>query len=161
MIDAFKNVEDPNLRLLISGHHADNTKLNKAIESDSRIVNLGILNSKKSIQLEMNALINIDPRPYSEDLDRFSIPDNIVEYLDSGVITICVKNSKIKKHFPENVIWSKSGDTANLYESITKVLSLTDEERQNIGKSAKQKAQELYSQKKIADSINKFLEELL
>ena len=161
LIDAFKNVEDPALRLLISGHHADNTKLNKAIESDSRIVNLGILNSKKSIQLEMNALINIDPRPYSEDLDRFSIPDNIVEYLDSGVITICVKNSKIKKHFPENVIWSKSGDTANLYESITKVLSLTDEERQNIGKSAKQKAQELYSQKKIADSINKFLEELL
>ena len=139
----------------------DTEKLNNAIDSDSRIVNLGMVNNKKSIQLEMNALINIDPRPYSEDLDRFSIPDNLVEYLDSGVTTISVKNSRIKKHFPENVIWSKSGETPYLYECITKVLSLTDEERENIGKSAKQKAQELYSQQKIADSINKFLKEIV
>ena len=161
LIEAFKNIEDPTLRLLISGHHADMEKLNNAIESDSRIVNVGMVNNKKSIQLEMNALINIDPRPYSEDLDRFSIPDNLVEYLDSGVTTISVKNSRIKKHFPENVIWSKSGETPYLYECITKVLSLTDEERENIGKSAKQKAQELYSQQKIADSINKFLKEIV
>ena len=161
LIEAFKNIEDPTLRLLISGHHADMEKLNNAIESDSRIVNLGMVNNKKSIQLEMNALINIDPRPYSEDLDRFSIPDNLVEYLDSGVTTISVKNSRIKKHFPENVIWSKSGETPYLYDCITKVLSFTDEERENIGKSAKQKAQELYSQQKIADSINKFLKEIV
>ena len=161
LIEAFKNIEDPTLKLLISGYHVDSEKLNKLIESDSRIVNLGMVNSKKSIQLEMNALINIDPRPYSEDLDRFSIPDNIVEYLDSGAVTISVKNSKIKKHFSENIMWSKSGETPYLYESITKVLSLTDEERQNIGESAHQKAQELYSSKKIADSINKFIDDLV
>lgn len=160
LIEAFKNVEDPNVRLLISGHHADTEKLNNIIESDSRIVNLGMVNNTKSIQLEMNALVNIDPRPYSEDLDRFSIPDNLIEYLDSGVITISVKNSRIKKHFQESVIWSKSGETPYLYESITKVLSLTDEERENIGKSAKEKTQELYSQKNIADLVNKFLNDI-
>ena len=161
LIEAFKKIERKDLRLLICGFHADNKKLTKAIERDTRIVNLGIIANKKAIQLEMNALINIDPRPFSEDLDRFAIPSGVLEYINSGNATISVKNSKLKKYFPENVIWSKSSEAAYLYEAIEKVLALTDEERRAMAASAKEKVIELYSQKKIAKDINKFLKELV
>ncbi len=159
LIEAFKNIEDPSLRLLICGHHADNERLAKAIDSDQRILNLGILSNKKTIQLEMNALANVDPRPFSEDLDRFSIPTKTYEYMNSGVITISVKNSKLKKYFSDNLIWCKSGDTAELYEAMKKVLSLSEEERKEFGRLAKEKVQELYSQTNIAKSVNSFLEQ--
>lgn len=159
LVEAFKNIEDPSLRLLICGHHADNERLAKAIDPDQRILNLGILSNKKTIQLEMNALANVDPRPFSEDLDRFSIPTKTYEYMNSGVITITVRNSKLKKYFSDNLIWCKSGDTAELYEAIKKVLSLTEEERKEFGLLAKEKVQELYSQTNIAKSVNSFLEQ--
>ena len=157
LIETFKNINDKNLRLLICGHHANNEKLSKAIESDSRIVNLGCLTNKKTIQMEMNALMSIEPRQYSEDLDRFLIPNKVLEYMNSGTIAVSVKNSKLKKHFENEVIWSKDGNVASLYESMMKVLNFTEEERKTIIENAKTKVKELYSQKVVAKNINNFL----
>lgn len=161
LIEAFKNIEDKDVRLLLCGYHSDSEKFAKAIEKDPRIVNLGILSFRKTLQMAMNAIMTIDPRPYSEDLDRFTIPSKVLDFINCGTVTVSVKNSRLKKYFPENVIWSKSGETAYLYECIKKVLSLTDEERETLAKSAKEKVMELYSQTKIATEINQFIKDLL
>ena len=157
LIEAFKSIDDKNLRLLMCGHHANNEKLAEAIESDSRIVNLGNLTNKKTIQMEMNALINVEPRPYSEDLDRFLIPNKVLEYMNAESIVVSVKSSKLKKYFEHDVIWAKDGSVASLYEALTKALQLSEEERDTIAKEAKQKVHDLYCQKVIAKNINAFL----
>lgn len=157
LIDAFKKIDDKDLRLLICGHHADQERLNSAIEKDWRIINLGIISNRKVMQLEMNAVANINPRPFSEDLDRFSIPSKTIEYLSTGNPTISVKNTKLKKTLGNNIIWAKTGEAPDLYDAIMKALSLSEEERKDFGTNARSKALELYSQATIGKNIYDFL----
>lgn len=157
LIEAFKKVDDKDLRLLICGHHADIDKLNSAIESDSRIINLGIISNRKVLQLEMNSIANINPRPFSEDLDRFSIPSKTIEYLSTGNPTISVKNTKLKKTLGNNIIWSKTGDAPDLYDAMMKAINLSEEERKDFGTNARNKTLELYSQATIGKNIYDFL----
>ena len=51
-----------------------------------------------------NAIANINPRPYSEDYDRYLIPWNVLDYLNSNSLTVSVRNSKLKNYFEEDYV---------------------------------------------------------
>ena len=157
LVEAFKNIEDPSLRLLICGHHADNERLAKAIDPDQRILNLGILSNKKTIQLEMNALANVDPRPFSEDLDRFSIPSKTLEYMAMGRPVISVRNTILMNKFPNELIWIPSSSVNDIKEGLEKVLAMSEVERENFGEEAKNRVLALYSIKSVGNNIQHFL----
>lgn len=157
LIKAFNEIEDHKMRLLICGHHANEEQLNKAIEDNPRIIYLGILPNKKVLQLEMNAIGNINPRPFSEDLDRFSVPSKTIEYISTGIPTISVKNSKLKKNFNDNIIWAKTAEPRDLYNAMTKLLNLTEDERKNFGLEAQAKVKSLYSLEAISEKLDNFL----
>ena len=99
LIEAFKQVKNKDLSLLICGHHADEEKLLNAIGEDTRIKFLGILPVKEVLALEKHATMNINPRPFTQDLDRLSIPSKTLEYLSSGSLTISVRNTELEKRF--------------------------------------------------------------
>lgn len=161
LISAFKKIDNSDLKLLICGHHADEEGLKKAMNGDKRIVYLKRLPVKKVLQLEMNAIGSINPRPFSEDLDRYSIPSKTIEYLSSGRPVISVKNSKLQKKFMEEIIWSKSSNEDELATAINRLLSLNKKEQQDLGKRAQEKVLSLYSLpvagKEITDFISQFV----
>ena len=144
LINAFKDINDSNLKLIISGYHADNNRIKKAIEG-SNIINLGMINLDEIMSLENGSIANINPRPYSEDYDRYLIPNNTMDYLGSNSITISVRNSKLKQNFSDGVIWLDSSEKEDLLNGINKALSLSKEEREQIIKKTKDTANELYS----------------
>ena len=161
LIKSFKKIDNSQLKLLICGHHADEEGLRKAMKGDKRIVYLKHLPVKRVLQLEMNALANINPRPFSEDLDRYSIPSKTIEYLSSGRPTISVKNSKLQKKFMEEIIWSKSSSEDELLTAINRLLALNKNEQRDLGKRAQEKVLSLYSLpvagKQITDFISQFI----
>ena len=133
-------------------------KLKEAIKGNPLIHFLGTLPVSLVLDYERTALANINPRPYSEDLDRFSIPSKTIEYLSSGRPTISVRNSKLMKHFKENAIWARTGEPEDLLLAMRTVINLTKEERKNLGQTAKEKVQKLYSLKVVNKKVNAFLE---
>lgn len=157
LIEAFKKIENKDIKLLICGHHANEEEIYKAIKNDERIEYLGTLTVKEVLSLESNALININPRPFTQDLDRLSIPSKTLEYLSSGSLTISVRNTELEKHFASSALWAKSGEVNDLYESIKEGLSMSDEERKEIANQAKNTAISLYSLEKIGQIIGAFL----
>lgn len=161
LIAAFRELNDENIKLLICGHHANQDELNEAIYDCKNIVYLRTLPVEKVLQLEMNAIANINPRPYSEDFDRFSVPSKTIEYFSSGRPTISVKNTKLQKEFSELAIWSKSSNKDDLLVAMNRVLELTDKEQKELGKKAKEKALQLYSISTIGNALTKFLESFL
>ena len=110
------------------------------------------------LQYEINALANINPRPFNMDLDKLSIPSKTLEYLASGAPTISVKNTKLQKIFEEEVIWAKSANPEDLEQAMRKVFDLSKKERVELGKKAKKKVQEHYSLDSVNKKINEFLE---
>lgn len=156
LIDAFKNIEGADLSLLICGHHANEKMIAEAIGDDMRIKYLGTLPVKEVLALEKHALANINPRPFTQDLDRLSIPSKTLEYLASGSLTISVRNTELEKTFKNYAIWAKSGSAKDLEASIKAAVAMSDEERKNIAKEAKNIAISHYSLEKISELVTDF-----
>lgn len=158
LIEAFGMLKTTKVDLYICGHSGNEEKLKEAIKDNPLIHYLGTLPVSIVLDYECAALANINPRPYSEDLDRFSIPSKTIEYLSSGRPTISVKNTKLMKHFKENAIWARSSEPEDLCQAMRTVINLTKEERKTLGSEAKEKANALYSLKSINRRIHSFLE---
>ena len=157
LIEAFKKIEDKDLSLIICGHHADEEKIYASISDDNRIKFLGILPIKEVLAFEKNAIANINPRPFTQDLDRLSIPSKTLEYLASGSLTISVKNTELEKIFKQCAIWAKTGEVDDLYDAISRAISMDKEAKEKMEKLAKNTAISRYSIEKVGETITDFL----
>ena len=156
LIEAFKNIEDQDISLLICGHHANEEQIMDAIGNDNRIKYLGTLPVKEVLALERRALVNINPRPFTQDLDRLSIPSKTLEYLASGSLTISVRNTELEKVFKDCAIWAKSGSPKDLEASIKVAISMSEKERLELANKAKNAAISNYSIEKIGELVTDF-----
>lgn len=157
LIKAFKQIKNPNVELLICGHHFNLRELHDRIRDDRRINFLGLLSVEDVLKFEAGAIANINPRPFSEDLDRFSIPSKTLEYLYSGRPTISVRNSILQEHFPDELIWSKTASVEDLLGCMEQVLLMSEKERVELGKRAQERVIKLYSLSAISEKIKDFL----
>ena len=156
LIQAFNELELPDYKLLICGHHEGKTFL-EAIRRKKNIRYLGALSNQECIQLQQNAVANINPRPFNEDLDRFTVPSKMFEYLNSSRPSISTKSSRLMKVFQEDAIWMKTGSVEDIKEAIHTLLALSDEEKDYLGKKAHDRAQMYYSLSNVGLKLDDFL----
>ena len=157
LISAFQKLNNEDVELYICGHHGNKERLKEAIGGSSNIKFLGLLPVNKVMEYEYNSLACINPRPFSEDLDRFSIPSKTLEYMSMGRPVISVKNSILKEKFPEDIIWIESSNEKDILSGLKKGLDMTEVERENIGEKTKNRVLKLYSLESISNSVNQFL----
>ena len=161
LINAFKELNEPGLKLIISGYHEDKKKLEKAIQDSKNIINLGMLNIDTVLSFENNSIANISPRPYSEDFDRYLIPNHLIDYLGATSITLSVRNSKLQPTFGESAIWIDNSEKEDLIAGIKKVLSMDKAERAAMIKKANAEANKQYSMGVVNRKLVLFLKQFL
>jgi len=157
LIKAYKLLGNCGKKLIICGHHYDLNRINKEIKDNQNIIFLGMIPVDQVLSLEMNAFANINPRPYTKDLDILSMPSKTIEYLSSGRLTISVKNTKLQSLFSDDAIWANSGSVDDLYLAMKQSMELSTYNKTIIEKSAKQKSIELFSKESINKKISEFL----
>lgn len=157
LISAFKELNNNDLDLYICGHHGNKDEIKEAIKGNQNIKFLGLLPMNKVLEYEANSLACINPRPFSEDLDRFSIPSKTLEYLSMGRPVISVKNTILMDKFKKEIIWVDSSNKKDLLKGLEKVLSMTEVERENFGEDAKNRVLKLYSLDTIGEKVSLFL----
>ena len=86
LIEAFNNLNNPNLRLVLCGHHEE-PDLKDNIKKEN-ILYLGALPNEEVMYLESHALCAVNPRPVDPSVDEYSIPSKTLEYLSCGTIAI-------------------------------------------------------------------------
>ena len=156
LIEAFKKIDNKDVKLLICGHHADEKKIKEEIDNDERIKYLGTLPVQEVLALEAGAIANINPRPFTQDLDRLSIPSKTLEYLASGSLTISVRNTELEKTFKDYALWAKSGEVNDLYIAMSEAINMDEITRKNIAKQAQKIAISHYSLEKVSELITDF-----
>lgn len=157
LINAFKKLNNDEYHLVICGHHADERKLKEAISKNKNIHYLRMLPVKEVLALEAGAFANVNPRPYSQDLDRFSIPSKTIEYFTSGKITISAQSTILEKEFKNCAIWCGYAKEEEIYKALQKVIAMDEQKRIEMGLNAKKKAHELYSLGSVNRKVNDFL----
>jgi len=161
LIKAFKELDNPEINLYISGYHGNKEHLNKAIDGSHNIINLGMLQSDDVIAFANQSLVNINPCPYSEDYDRYFISDNIVDYLNADSVLVSVRNRHFKKYFEKDAVWIKSNEIYDLLKGIKTALNMKKEERSDLIKKANVNANKLYSMQMINRRTILFLKQFL
>ena len=162
---AFKALNNPNLKLLISGYYSDE-EVEKVAEDIKNVINLGNIPSDEVIALANNSKLNVNPLPFSEDTDRYFVPSNLADYFNSNSIVLSVRNRRFKKHFENDAIWVDSEETTegltnNLLEGIKAALSLNKENRADMIKKANADVNKLYSMSVINRRTILFLKQFL
>ena len=161
LIKAFIALDNKDINLVIAGYHGNTEKINKLIKDHDNIKFLGMVQNDLALSLENGSLFNINQRPYTEDFDRYLIPWNVLDYLNSNSITVSVKNSKLKKYFDEDIIWMDSNETEDLVEGMNRALKIKGEEREQLIKKASTNVNKLYSMSAVNHKVILFLKQFL
>ena len=159
LIEAFKRLNKPSLKLVICGHHVNTNELYKEIGNNSNIIYVGPKSYYENLSLEKHALVTINPRPINSNIDEYSVPSKTLEFLSIGSLTVAVNNSVLKEHYEPCIIWAKSGEPEELLAAIEKALSLSRVEREMLSILGKNKVMQYTSLQIVNSSVSKLLSE--
>lgn len=162
LIRAFNGLALKDTKLLIAGYHNfEEKKFSKVLEGNPDIEYLGMLTVDEMLSFENHSLINVNPRPYSLDYDRYLIPVSMIDFLSSKSITVSVKNSKLQPYFTDSCIWVNSSEKEDLINGLKQALSLSKDQREQMIKKANSEAQKLYSMASVNRKTILFLKQFL
>ncbi len=142
LIQAYEDLNNPNVDLYIAGHNGYPEDVKERIKDNPNIHFLGTIGVDEVLAYQACAVAIINPRPYTEDLDRFSIPSKTLEALTSGVPTISIKNTKLQEIFKDEIIWVEDNEVSSLTAAMQKVLDMSPDERKAFASKGKEKDQE-------------------
>ena len=161
LILAFRELDNPKLKLIISGYYPDNETLIRVIHNNQNVINLGNIPSDEVISLASHSLLNVNPLPFTEDFDRYYVPANLVDYFNSNSIVVSVRNRQFMKSFKDDAIWVEDCEIYDLLKGLKAGLSLTKENRADMIKKANTDVNKLYSMSVINRRTILFLKQFL
>jgi glycosyltransferase involved in cell wall biosynthesis len=161
LILAFRELDNPKLKLIISGYYPDNETLIRVIHNNQNVINLGNIPSDEVISLTSHSLLNVNPLPFTEDFDRYYVPANLVDYFNSNSIVVSVRNRQFMKSFNDDAIWVEDCEIYDLLKGLKAGLSLTKENRADMIKKANADVNKLYSMSVVNRRTILFLKQFL
>lgn len=161
LILAFRELDNPKLKLIISGYYPDNETLIRVIHNNQNVINLGNIPSDEVISLASHSLLNVNPLPFTEDFDRYYVPANLVDYFNSNSIVVSVRNRQFMKSFKDDAIWVEDCEIYDLLKGLKAGLSLNKENRADMIKKANADVNKLYSMSVINRRTILFLKQFL
>ena len=154
LIEAYKDIDPKDIKLVLCGHHVNINQLNAAIKDNKNIIYLGPVNYEDNLNLVKHSLFSVNPRPINPKIDEYSIPSKTLECISLGVINVTVDNRLLKEHYEDCIIWSKSSSKEDLKEALNKALYLDKETKERLIKKAKEKVMERTSLEVIGKQIH-------
>lgn len=102
LIETFK-LKDVPYKLFIAGHGPLAKDLN-ALNNDN-IFFLGHITPEEATRYALDASVNINPRPQDNQIDLYSVPSKVLDFINSGTVTISTKNSEIYNLVGDDLYW--------------------------------------------------------
>ena len=161
LIQAFIELNNSTTILVVAGYHANEEKMKKLSQYRNNIKYLGMISSDLALSLENGSLFNINSRPYSEDYDRYLIPYNTLDYLNSKSLTVSVRNNILQKVFKDDALWLELGEKEELIEVMNKALIMSEKEKNEYVKKANADANKLYSMSVVNHKLILFLKQFI
>lgn len=107
LLEAFRNVKQPDVRLYISGKGPLKDKVIQASKEDARIIYTGFLSYETYLQQLKDADILINPRNMKLKDNDNNFPSKIMEYLATGKMIVSTKFYGYER-FPKEIVFSDS-----------------------------------------------------
>lgn len=156
LIKAFLDLKS-DFDLLIAGHGEDTPLIEELSRTNPHIKYLGMLSQEELYRYQAGAFLNVNPRPFEQNLDLYSIPSKFLEYVSSGSPTLSTLHPAFAETFNEVVAWAGSGSSLELKVAMERFIKLNVDERVGMGKRAERIALDHYGIDATANKINQLL----
>lgn len=155
IVDGFYNLENAQLHLMGMGRELERIK--DKIKNNNSVVYEGALPIEQAERFFVNAdalIVSLDDKEY---VGR-TIPNKAIQYLSYGKPIICVAKGDCKELLKEcgGVIFADK-DLSSIRSAYQKIISLSDEEKENMGKANKK----YYDEHLTNDVLIKKIEDVL
>lgn len=157
LIDAFNELKLKDTKLIIAAHHYEKEKIENIIKNNPHIIFLGTLARKEVIKYENGSIANINPRPFLDEFDKYSIPSKTMEYASAHSLTISTISNELKPIFNDSILWLNNGNKEEIKDALLKAKNISKKEREQIIKKARETALAHYSKDKIAKQLQELL----
>ena len=159
LVEAFRNIKNPNYRLILCGSGDSEDKIKSAEISDNRIVYKGALTREEVLELQQSATVLINPRDNCGEYTKYSFPSKNIEYLSTGIPMIGYKLDGIPDEYDKHIFYVEGNTTDALKNKIVEVCEKSSEELLVKGQLAKvfvmDEKNNVVQAKKIIDMIDK------
>lgn len=152
LIDAFVDIEEENYELWICG----GGEAQKYIEEhkDTRIKFFGYVRKSEIYEMQKEATVLINPRQNEGEYTKYSFPSKTMEYMASGIPVIMYKLDGIPDEYDKYLNYIPDDSVQTLKNKLIEICSLTWEEREKMGRSAREF---VLSQKNAAKQAEKIM----
>ena len=157
LINAFESLNLNNVKLIIAGHHVNQEFLD-SIKNKPNILYLGNIENKEVIKYENGSIANINPRPFIENIDSFSIPSKVIEYSSKNSLLISGISTSLKEDFKDSILWVD--DIHSLSNRMSEAYSMNIMERNNFINDMNRVSKENFSKEITNSKINNFIAKL-
>ncbi len=137
LVDAFRQIKDPDYQLIICGNGNAEPMIKQAAKEDDRICFKGVLERKEVLKILTSATLLVNPRKNNEEYTKYSFPSKILEYLSSGTPVVAYKLDGIPDEYDDYVYYVEDNSTEALANKLMEVCSKPSAELEDFGKRAK------------------------
>ena len=137
LVQAFMKLSNENARLKIIGEGDAKDKILSAADIDHRIEFLGQMPRQQALKFQRQSAVLVNPRTSEGEFTKYSFPSKTMEYLASGIPAIINRLPGIPQEYFGHSLQPKDESIDALAEIIQYALSLSEEQRTDIGKQAR------------------------
>lgn len=136
-IDAFRQIDAPDLKLWIFGSGELEKEIQAISEQDPRVQYKGFCPRHELFEYEKSATLLINTRSSKDIYTRLSFPSKTFEYMVSGTPFLTTKIGGIPEEYYPYLFVTEGETPSEIKKSIESILSLSDEEREQFGLRAR------------------------
>lgn len=137
LVDAFDGIAKENEILYIFGDGEAKEYIEKKSKESKNIEYMGTVNNEKVLRYEAAAELLINPRPDIGEYTKYSFPSKLIEYMTSGTPSLVNKLYGVPEIYYERLYLFSGYDMNSYKESLRKVLDIPQNEKKQLGESAK------------------------
>lgn len=134
LLEAFSQIEEPDLKLLICGFGEAEQQILQMQQTDSRIIYLGKVDRKEVLPLQRGATVLVNPRQNNEEFTKYSFPSKTMEYLASGVPVVAYKLDGIPDEYDEYLNYVEDNSPEALAAKLMQICEMDEKSRTEMGK---------------------------
>ncbi len=138
LIEAFKCLNDKDIRLHIYGAGPMEKDMPQYMKLDNRIRYCGVVENSILVKAQQRAMLLINPRPSNEELTKYSFPSKNMEYMVSGTPTLTTPLPGMPKEYYPFVFLVEEENIEGLSKVLRKIVDMPKEELHLFGDKAKE-----------------------
>lgn len=155
LIDAFKEIPVPDIRLVICGTGDCDKYVEDAAKEDSRIEFLGQLTHSEAKRIQSESAVLVNPRYSDDEYTKYSFPSKNLEYLSTGAAVVAHLLPGMPSCYEEFLFYIKRGknESETLKDALVAALESSSAEIESKYEAFLKHAADFLTPKKIVEKI--------